>query len=70
MKAKYYPEDDLLVLQLAEQPYEYAEKVGTFMIHYSKTKEPVLIEILHAAEFLRSATSALPHRTVEKLLHH
>ena len=69
MKAKYYPEDDLLVLRLSERAYDYAEKIGTFIIHYTKDKEPVSLEILKASEFLRETTEALPYPTLNKILH-
>jgi hypothetical protein len=69
MKARYYSEDDLLVLKLSETPYEYAEKIGMFVIHYTKKKEPVYLEILNASQFLKEATGLLPHSTLEKIFH-
>jgi hypothetical protein len=68
MKARYYPEDDLLVLKVSERPYDYAEKIGLFVIHYTKKNEPVMLEILHASQFLKETTEALPHRVVAKIL--
>jgi uncharacterized protein YuzE len=69
MKVRYYPEDDLMVLKLSERPYDYAEKVGSFIIHYTKDKEPVILEILKASQFLRETTEALPYSTLNKILH-
>ena len=69
MKAKYYPEDDLLVLRMSDRPYAHAEKIGAFIIHYTSEGEPVTLEILHAAQFLKEATEALPYPTVAKILH-
>ncbi len=69
MKARYYPEDDLMVLKLLEKPYDYAEKIGTFIIHYTKNKEPVMLEILNASQFIRETTEALPYPTLNKILH-
>lgn len=68
MKARYFPEDDLLVLRISDQPYQEAEKIGQFILHYSKEGEPVMLEILHAAKFLKETTEALPYPTVAKLL--
>lgn len=68
MKAKYYPDDDLLVLRMSEQPYQHAEKIGPFVIHYTNAGEPVMLEILQAARFLKETTEALPYSTVAKLL--
>ena len=69
MKAKYYPEDDIMVLELSERAYDYAEKVGSFIIHYTKNKKPVMIEILNASQFIKDTTGALPYRTLNKILH-
>ena len=69
MKAKYYSEDDLLVLKLSDKPYDYADKIGTFIIHYTKSKEPVLLEILNASKFLKETAEALPYSTLDKILH-
>ena len=68
MKARYYPEDDLLVLRMSEKPYQRAEKIGPFIIHYTDDGEPVRLEILHAEQFLRETTGALPYPTAAKLL--
>ena len=68
MRAKYYAEDDLLVLTLSEKPYEHAEKVGPFIIHYTGEGEPVMVEILQGAQFLKETTEALPYPTVAKIL--
>ncbi len=61
MKAKYYPEDDMLVLKYSEKPYTHAEKIGMFVIHYTKNNEPVMLEILNASQFLRETTEILPY---------
>lgn len=67
MNARYYPDDDLLVLRMSEQPYEHAEKIGPLIIHYTGKGEPVALEILQAAQFLREAAGALPYQTVAEL---
>jgi uncharacterized protein YuzE len=69
MKAKYYPEDDLLVLKFSDKVYDHAEKMGMFVVHYAKDKEPVLVEILNASDFIKEATEALPYPTLNKILH-
>lgn len=67
MKAKYYKEDDLLVLKLSSKPYEVAEKLGSFIVHYDIKKNPVLIEVLNASKFFRETSKALP-RAVRQTL--
>lgn len=69
MKAKYYPEDDFLVVEFSEKPYDYAEKIGMFIIHYTKKKEPVMLEILDASKFLKEAAEILPYSLRNKILH-
>jgi hypothetical protein len=69
MKAKYYPEDDLLVLRFSDRPYNHAEKIGMFVVHYAKDNEAVLMEILNASEFIKEAAEALPYPTLNKILH-
>lgn len=67
MKAKYYKEDDLLVLRLSDKPFEVAEKVGSFIIHYDTKKEAVLVEILNASRLLKATSKALPRSVREDI---
>jgi len=57
------------VLKFSERPYDYAEKVGLFIIHYTKDKEPVMLEIIKASQFLRETAEALPYPILNKMLH-
>lgn len=66
MKIKYYKEDDILVLQLSRQSYDHAEMEGNFIVHFSKDKKPVRIEVLNASHFLKEEAKALPRETREK----
>lgn len=67
MKTKYYKEDDLLVIKLSKKPYEVAEKIGSFIVHYSKDKEPVLLEILNASKLLKETSKALPKSVIKEI---
>lgn len=60
MSVKYYKEDDLLAIRLSKKPFKAAEKIGSFIIHYDKERDPVLLEILNASKLLRQTTKALP----------
>ena len=60
MSVKYYNEDDILVIKLSTTPYDYAEKEGDFIIHFSKENKPVRIEILNAHKFIKDTASSLP----------
>ena len=60
MKIKYYSKDDILVVKLRNDPYDYAEMEGNFVIHFTKDRRPVRIEILNASNFLKKQGNALP----------
>lgn len=60
MSAKYYQQDDLLVIKLSGKPFVAAEKLGSFIVHYDKQKKPVLVEILNASKLLKETSKALP----------
>lgn len=67
MSAKYYQEDDLLVITLSKKPFKVAEKVGSFIVHYSKDKQPVLLEILNASKLLKETSKALPKAMIRDI---
>lgn len=67
MKAKYYKEDDLLVLRLSSKPFKVAEKLGSFIVHYDVKKNPVLVEILNASKFLKISSQALPRSLAQTI---
>lgn len=50
MKLKYYKKDDILIIRLSNEPYDYAEMEENFVVHYSKKEKPVLIEVLNASQ--------------------
>lgn len=62
MKAKYYKDADLLSLRISKKTYKYAKQDGDVIVHYSQDKEPVLIEIVNAAKFLKETTKNLPKK--------
>lgn len=68
MKAKYYEEADLLSFRISKNPYKYAKQDGDVIVHYSEEKEPVLIEIVNAAKFLKDTTNNLPKKIREEIL--
>ena len=59
MKAKYYEDADLLSFRLSKKPYKFARQKGDLIVHYSEDKEPVLIEILNAAKFLKEIVARM-----------
>lgn len=67
MKAKYYKDADLLSLKISKTPYKYAKQEGDVIVHYSDKKEPVLIEIVNGAKFLKETTKMLPKKVREEI---
>lgn len=68
MSLKYYRDDNILVIRLSKIPYEYAEKQGDFIVHFSKENKPVRIEILNAKRFLKETSSILSQEASARFL--
>lgn len=66
MKIKYYPEEDVLDLKINNAPYDHAEMQDNFVIHFTKDKRPVRIEVLQASSFLKEQAKALPVQIKER----
>lgn len=48
----YDPESNLISIEVAKGKIEYAREFGNFIIHFSKSSKPLLIEILDASKFV------------------
>ena len=68
MSAKYYKEDDLLVITYSNKPFKAAEKIGSFIVHYDANKKPVSLEILNASKLLQETSKALPKSMRQSLM--
>ncbi|OGF24210.1 hypothetical protein A3H09_04240 [Candidatus Falkowbacteria bacterium RIFCSPLOWO2_12_FULL_45_13] len=49
---RYDPETNILLWEIAKDPIDHCLELGNFIIHLSKSKKPVLIEILNASKFV------------------
>ena len=49
---QYDAETNILSWEIAKDPIDHALELGNFIIHLSKGKKPVLIEILNASKFV------------------
>lgn len=59
MKISYNREKDIMLLEVSSRKkIDYAEEAGPIIVHFSKDRHPVLLEILDASEFLVAATKA------------
>lgn len=67
MKYSYDPDANVLSVTLSEEPFDYAEEMGDFVVHFAKSKKPVYVEILNANKFLTGATTVLPSSVKKEL---
>ena len=59
MKISYNREEDILLIELsASATIDHAEHVGSMILHLGPDDQPVLLEILHASEFLSEIVKA------------
>jgi hypothetical protein len=57
-KISYEKEADVLRVELSGAPIDYAEELGPFIVHYTKKRIPVYIELLGASRFLKESQRA------------
>lgn len=65
MQLKYYKEDDILVIKVSEELYDHAEMSDSLIVHFTKDKKPVRLEILNASKFFDLESKALPKEVKE-----
>ena len=70
MDYKYDPDADVLAITIAKTPFDHAQEMGDFVVHFSKENKPVYLEILNAHQFLTHATTKLPKSFQEDLAEH
>jgi uncharacterized protein YuzE len=58
MKISYNREDDIMLLEVSEAPIDFAEEMGPIIVHFTKERKPVLLEILDASEFIATAAKS------------
>lgn len=56
MKIRYDREDDILLVETGKGKIDFAEEMGPLIVHFTKQRKPILLEILNASEFLVSLT--------------
>ena len=62
-KIRYSKDVDALLVELSQEPIDYAEESGQLIVHFTKAGEPVLLEILNARDFLLNSLSSLVKET-------
>lgn len=64
-RIRYGQDLDALLVELSDEAVDHAEEAGRFIVHVSKTGNPVLLEILDASDFvLDCLTSVLKGKGV------
>jgi len=62
-KIRYSKDVDALLIELSQEPIDYAEESRQLIVHFTKAGEPVLLEILDARDFLLNSLSRLVKET-------
>lgn len=68
MKVKYSKDVDILMIELSNEPISHAEKKGSVIVHFNKSREPVALEILDAKDLLRQTYNALPQEVERDIM--
>jgi uncharacterized protein YuzE len=59
MKYSYDRQSNVLRIKIVDWPFDYAEEMGNFVVHFDKENKPVYIEILNADQFIKKTTSII-----------
>jgi uncharacterized protein YuzE len=59
MKYSYDRQSNVLRIKIVDRPFDYAEEMGDFVVHFDKENKPVYIEILNADQFIKETTSII-----------
>jgi hypothetical protein len=59
MKYSYDRQSNVLRIKIVDRPFDYAEEMGNFVVHFDKENKPVYIEILNADQFIKETTSII-----------
>lgn len=58
LRMSYDPSVDVLLVEVSKRPIDYAEEMGSVIVHFTKHHKPVALEILDASRFVTQATAA------------
>lgn len=68
MNFRYDKEDDALMIWFSKDSIDFAERSGDVIMHFSKEKKPVLMEILDASVFLKQAALQFPKKVIQSII--
>ena len=58
MKISDNREEDVMILEISPDRIDFAEEMGPIIIHFTKDRKPVLLEIQDASEFIAAAAKS------------
>lgn len=67
-KYRYDKDDDVLMIWFSKEPIDYAEQDRNVIVHFSKDRRMVLMEILVASKFLKETSQAFPSKIRQQVL--
>ena len=56
---RYSKDTDTLMVKVSDEPVDYAEESGQFIVHFTEDGKPVLLEIQDAKEFVLESLHTL-----------
>ncbi|MBM3944802.1 MAG: DUF2283 domain-containing protein [SAR202 cluster bacterium] len=65
---KYSKDADAALIELSHAAIDHAKESGPFIIHFSKNRTPVLLEILNFSEILEQLELAVYGKSIAKVL--
>ena len=68
LRMRYDRQVDVLLVEVSKQPIDYAEEMGSVIVHFTKQHKPVALEILDASQFVTQATATSLLTKSDKLL--
>ena len=57
LRMSYDPQVDILLVEVSKRPIDYAEEMGSVVVHFTKNHKPVALEVLDASHFVTQATA-------------
>ena len=59
MRVSYDRDVDIMLIEASEEKIDFAEEFGSIIVHFTKDRKPVLLEILDASEFISNLSRIL-----------
>ncbi len=56
MRVSYDRETDIMLVETSKGKIDFAEEIGPIIVHFTKNRKPVLLEILDASEFISNVS--------------